>query len=181
MNSRACWSDSCRIGRDIEAAVFFDRHRPNALHLPGFTDSQNGFSLRAMVWFVAFQASVGLVLALAMLAVASPVVAASVLFGSAVVWCPNLIFAVRLAASRDQVAAVWLVGQLAKLGLAVMLLMVAAKFWPSVSWPALLSGLAVTGLSVFLGPWLTNRAERRAHSQRIEALLSQTEQRDSQV
>ena len=181
MNSRACWSDSCRIGRDIEAAVFFDRHRPNALHLPGFTDSQNGFSLRAMVWFVAFQASVGLVLALAMLAVASPVVAASVLFGSAVVWCPNLIFAVRLAASRDQVAAVWLVGQLAKLGLAVMLLMVAAKFWPSVSWPGLLSGLAVTGLSVFLGPWLTNRAERRAHNQRIEALLSQTEQRDSQV
>jgi len=134
-----------------------------------------------MVWFVAFQAGVGLVFALAMLAVFGPGAAGSALLGSAVVWCPNLIFAIRLAASRDQVAAVWLLGQLAKLGLAVLLLMFAAKFWPSVSWPGLLSGLAVTGLSVFVGPWFTNRAERRAHRKRIEALLSQTEQRDSQV
>jgi drug/metabolite transporter (DMT)-like permease len=104
-----------------------------------------------------------------------------VLLGSAVVWGPNLVFALRLSASREQAAAVWLVGQLAKLGLAVMLLLFVAKFWSAVSWPGLLVGLAVTGLSVFVGPWFTNRAERRAHSKRIDALLSQTEQRDPKV
>ena len=149
--------------------------------MPGFTNSQKGFSLSAMVWFVGFQAAVGLVLALVVLGFMGLGAAGSVLLGSAVVWCPNLIFAARLSASREQVAAVWLVGQLAKLGLAVLLLMFVAELWPTVSWPGLLVGLAVTGLSVFVGPWFTNRAERRAHSKRIDALLSQTEQRDRKV
>ena len=134
-----------------------------------------------MVWFVGLQAVIGLLLALAVLGFTDLRAAGAVLLGSAVVWGPNLIFAVRLSASRDQAAAVWLVGQLAKLGLAVLLLMVVAKWWPSVSWPGLLAGLAVTGLSVFVGPWFTNRAERRAHSKRIDALLSQTEQPDRKV
>lgn len=134
-----------------------------------------------MVWFVGLQAAIGLVLALAVWGFTGLGAAGSVLLGSAVVWGPNLIFAVRLSASREQAAAVWLVGQLAKLGLAVFLLMIVAKWWPLVSWPGLLVGLAVTGLSVFVGPWFTNRAERRAHSKRIDALLSQTEQRDPKV
>ena len=134
-----------------------------------------------MVWFVGFQAAIGLVLALAVLGFKDLVAASSVLLGSAVVWGPNLIFAVRLSVSGEQAAAVWLVGQLAKLGLAVLLLMFIAKWWPSVSWPGLLAGLAVTGLSVFVGPWFTNRAEKQAHNQRIDALLSQTEQRDPKV
>jgi F0F1-type ATP synthase assembly protein I len=149
--------------------------------LPGFTDSRKGFSLTAMVWFVGLQAAIGFVLALVVLGFWGLDAAGSVLLGSAVVWGPNLVFALRLSASREQAAAVWLVGQLAKLGLAVMFLLFVAKFWPAVSWPGLLVGLAGAGLSVFVGPWFTNRAERRAHSRRIDALLRQSEQRDSKV
>jgi F0F1-type ATP synthase assembly protein I len=134
-----------------------------------------------MVWFVVLQASVGVMAALVALGFGGLQAAGSVLLGSTVVWLPNLMFAVRLASSRDQAAAVWLIGQLAKLGLAVLMLMLTAKFWPTVLWPGLLIGLGLTGLTVFAGPWFVNRAEARAHSKRIDALLSLLEQRDPKV
>jgi F0F1-type ATP synthase assembly protein I len=134
-----------------------------------------------MVWFVVLQASVGVVATLVALGFGGLQAAGSVLLGSTVVWLPNLMFAVRLASSRDQAAAVWLIGQLAKLGLAVLMLMLTAKFWPTVLWPGLLTGLGLAGLTVFAGPWFVSRAERRAHSKRIDALLNLFEQRDPKV
>ncbi len=134
-----------------------------------------------MVWFVVLQAAVGLIVTLVALIVSSPQAAGSVLLGSTVVWLPNLMFAVRLSKSRDQAAAVWLIGQLAKLGLAVLMLILIAKFWPAVLWPGLLAGLSITGLTVFVGPWFVNRAEQQAHGKRIDALLGEAERREPKV
>ena len=125
-----------------------------------------------MVPFVGFQAGLGLILSLAVLGVAGFNAALSCLIGSAGVWLPNLFFAARLISARNQIAVVWLLGQMIKLGLSLLWLLVVGKYWPSVSWPALLVGLTVTGLTVFVGPWFLGRAERREHRDRVDALLN---------
>jgi F0F1-type ATP synthase assembly protein I len=130
-----------------------------------------------MGWFVGFQAICGAVVAGVVWIIAGSPEALASLAGALVVLLPNLIFATRLSrAQTPSLAVVWLSGQLLKMGLSVVGLVLIARLWPSVNWPSLLAGLAGTGLTIFLGPWFMARQEQQQHQKRIEELLDRVQQ-----
>jgi F0F1-type ATP synthase assembly protein I len=98
----------------------------------------------------------------------------SVLLGGLSIVLPNLLFAWRLQlALPNQAVVVWMVGELLKMMLSVVLLASVATWFEGLVWPALLLGIAVAALSIFVAPWVLNRAVRQQDAQRIDRRLRQ--------
>ena len=101
----------------------------------------------------------------------------SVLLGGLSIVLPNLLFAWRLqSAPPSQAVVVWMVGELLKMMLSVVLLALVATWFEGVVWPGLLLGVVVAALSIFVAPWVLNRAVRQQDAQRIEDRLRQAQE-----
>lgn len=101
----------------------------------------------------------------------------SVLLGGLSIVLPNLLFAWRLqSAPPSQAVVVWMVGELLKMMLSVVLLALVATWFEGVVWPGLLLGIVVAALSIFVAPWVLNRAVRQQDAQRIEDRLRQAQE-----
>lgn len=98
----------------------------------------------------------------------------SVLLGGLSIVLPNLLFAWRLQlASPNRAVVVWMIGELLKMMLSVVLLVLVATWFEGLVWPGLLLGIAVTAMSIFVAPWVLNRAVRQQDAQRIDRRLRQ--------
>lgn len=98
----------------------------------------------------------------------------SVLLGGLSIALPNLLFAWRLQlAPPSQAVVVWMVGELLKMTLSVVLLALVATWFEGVVWPGLLLGIVVAALSIFVAPWVLNRAVCQQDAQRIDRRLRQ--------
>jgi ATP synthase protein I len=98
----------------------------------------------------------------------------SMLLGGLSIVLPNLLFAWRLQlASPNQAVVVWMVGELLKMMLSVVLLALVASLFEGLVWPALLLGIGVAALSILLAPWALGRAVREQDAQRIDRRLRQ--------
>ena len=101
----------------------------------------------------------------------------SVLLGGLSIVLPNLLFAWLLqSAPPSQAVVVWMVGELLKMMLSVVLLALVATWFEGVVWPGLLLGVVVAALSIFVAPWVLNRAVRQQDAQRIEDRLRQAQE-----
>lgn len=107
--------------------------------------------MNVMLKAVALQGVVTLIAAIVASFMAGSAAAVSVLAGGGSYVLPNFLFALRLTAETKKSEhtasgpspAVFLLGEFAKLGATVALLLAVALCWPGVHWLALIAGLVV--------------------------------------
>ena len=102
-----------------------------------------------------------LLLALGCVATQRWEVAFSALVGGACIVLPNLLFAIRLSASRgrppESYPTVFFVGELVKLLSTMGLLFAAARFLHGLVWPAMIAGIVLAANAIWLVPMLRGR------------------------
>ena len=113
-----------------------------------------------------FRAIVHQVLAVLLLALGCLVtqrweVAFSALVGGACIVLPNLLFAIRLSASRgrspESYPAVFFGGELVKLLSTIGLMFAAGFYWTGLVWPALIAGIVSATNATWLVPMVLDR------------------------
>ena len=120
-------------------------------------------------WVVAAQAAVGLVVAmLAWLVFQDPAVGMSALYGAAVVVVPGALMArgmsSRISSMSPGASAVsFMLWEMVKIAVSVLMLMLAPKIVQPLSWPALLGSLVVC-MNVYLLALLWRRPEKKQQS-----------------
>ena len=114
-----------------------------------------------MLIAVVLQALVTLLAGLLSWLVWGPSVALSLVAGGGSIVVPNALLAMRVKASRPEVApVVLLVGEFVKIALSVFLLWLAYRWIDSLSWPGLIVGVVLAVQSLLLAPWASARVDK---------------------
>lgn len=114
-----------------------------------------------MLIAVVLQALVTLLAGLLSWLVWGPSVALSLVAGGGSIVVPNALLAMRVKASRPEVApVVLLVGLFVKIGVSVFLLWLAYRWIEGLSWPGLIVGVVLAVQSLLLAPWARAQCDR---------------------
>ena len=110
---------------------------------------------------IAHQTLVVLVLAMSCMVTQRWEVALSAFIGGACIVVPNLLFALRLSASRgrspESYPAVFFGGELVKLLSTIGLMFAAGFYWTGLVWPALIAGIVSATNATWLVPMVLDR------------------------
>lgn len=91
-----------------------------------------------------------------------PLQAVSLVAGGGSIAVPNALLALRLSTSQPQFApVVLLIGEFLKVGASVVLLWLAYRWIPGLSWGALIGGVILALKVVWFTPWVQGRLDRR--------------------
>jgi ATP synthase protein I len=88
--------------------------------------------------------------------------AVSLVAGGGSIAIPNALLALRLSTSQPRFApVVLLIGEFLKIGLSILLLWMAYRWIPGMSWGALIVGVILALKIVWLTPWIQGQMDRR--------------------
>jgi ATP synthase protein I len=115
------------------------------------------------VWIaVSLQVLVTLLAGIVTWLVWEPLQAVSLVAGGGSIAVPNALLALRLSTSQPDFApVVLLIGEFVKIVLSIVLLWLAYRSIPGMSWGALIVGVVLALKIVWLTPWVQGRLDRR--------------------